>query len=648
MITRRGARLVTVASLCAMAAASVAVGNFAANWIEARTLRDVTKRLGPDTQDWLRLEVDGLRLLLLGMAPDEASRFSALTRAGEVVDASRIIDRLEVREAATLEPLRFAIEILRNQDDVSLIGLVPSGMRDGSLQPALDKLGSSARVTDMLDEAEADLPATWAAALDYGLLALTVLPRSKISISPDKVVVAAIARTLDEKNRAETLLARNRPEDVEVEIAISAPRPVISPFRFEAERAGGRLAIGPCAVSTDSERARLRAAAARAGLEGGFDCAVGLGAPSPRWLAAVERGLDFLVEIGEGSLVIRDADIVVEAGSGVAQIPFNRALRSLSSDVPQLFTVTGSLPERRGSERFVTGSGAEFAATLAADGLVQLRGAVADARARDAIEAYAMALFGEERVFNALRLEPDMPDGWPQKVLAGLDALGALHSGDLKLAPERLALNGRSAEEEVPDVLAARLRERLGEDVVLALDVVYDESLDPRASLPTPVECMARVAEVVAAGKISFAPGSSTIDSQNAPIIDALADVLRDCPEMPLEIAGYTDSQGRESMNLALSQSRAQAVLDALLARRIVTSNMLAKGYGPADPIASNATEEGREANRRIEFRLIQDTEGASAPDGSGVPAEAGEEPPEEPVDETRDAMEEEEGDGPN
>ena len=74
--------------------------------------------------------------------------------------------------------------------------------------------------------------------------------------------------------------------------------------------------------------------------------------------------------------------------------------------------------------------------------------------------------------------------------------------------------------------------------------------------------------------------------------------------ELSLEIAGHTDSQGREEMNLQLSQSRATAVLIELQRRKVLTSNYVAKGYGEVQPIAGNDTEEGREINRRIEFKL--------------------------------------------
>ena len=92
-------------------------------------------------------------------------------------------------------------------------------------------------------------------------------------------------------------------------------------------------------------------------------------------------------------------------------------------------------------------------------------------------------------------------------------------------------------------------------------------------------------------------------------MLDEIADVLRECDELSLEIAGHTDSQGREEMNFQLSQSRATAVLIELQRRKVLTTNYVAKGYGELQPIAENDTEEGRETNRRIEFKLAPNKE---------------------------------------
>jgi OOP family OmpA-OmpF porin len=68
-------------------------------------------------------------------------------------------------------------------------------------------------------------------------------------------------------------------------------------------------------------------------------------------------------------------------------------------------------------------------------------------------------------------------------------------------------------------------------------------------------------------------------------------------------------------MNLGLSQSRADAVLNGLLAREVLVSNLTAQGYGESQPIADNDTEEGRERNRRIEFRLLSTAVSGEAAD---------------------------------
>jgi OmpA-OmpF porin, OOP family len=93
-----------------------------------------------------------------------------------------------------------------------------------------------------------------------------------------------------------------------------------------------------------------------------------------------------------------------------------------------------------------------------------------------------------------------------------------------------------------------------------------------------------------------------------------------------MDIGGHTDAQGSEGGNQSLSQARAEAVLLALQGRRVDVSGMTATGYGEAQPIADNETEEGREANRRIEF-VLQGTapvaETSAVEGGAAAPGES-------------------------
>ena len=131
---------------------------------------------------------------------------------------------------------------------------------------------------------------------------------------------------------------------------------------------------------------------------------------------------------------------------------------------------------------------------------------------------------------------------------------------------------------------------------------------------------------VLEVNKITFEPGSADIDSSAVDQVEKLAAAFEDCDRIRVEIGGHTDSQGREEMNLNLSQQRADAVRSALVDRGVEPAALKAVGYGETQPIEDNGSEEGREANRRIAFRLIQNPVPAAA---LAAEAAASEEAPE-------------------
>jgi len=74
---------------------------------------------------------------------------------------------------------------------------------------------------------------------------------------------------------------------------------------------------------------------------------------------------------------------------------------------------------------------------------------------------------------------------------------------------------------------------------------------------------------------------------------------------MVVEISGHTDNVGNDQSNIALSQARADVVANALVTKGIAKTRLISKGYGKNLPIAANDTEEGRQLNRRTEFKII-------------------------------------------
>ena len=271
--------------------------------------------------------------------------------AGSIVDSARLRDGLAVTPARTVEAPRFSIEILRSDDGIQLIGLLPEGEAEARLttaaQALLPKAGlAEVALADMLETAAYPAPEGWDAALDYGLAALNLLPLSKISISADRVGITAIAASEDEKRNLEAELARTKPEGLAVAINISAPRPVLTPFtlRFVLDDAGARF--DACSADTEKARNRILAAAAAAGVAGKTSCTIGLGVPSPSWAEAAETGIEAVSALGQGTLTFSDADVTLLAGEEVPQATFDLVVGELRSTLPDVFSLNATLPKK--------------------------------------------------------------------------------------------------------------------------------------------------------------------------------------------------------------------------------------------------------------------------------------------------------------
>jgi OmpA-OmpF porin, OOP family len=114
--------------------------------------------------------------------------------------------------------------------------------------------------------------------------------------------------------------------------------------------------------------------------------------------------------------------------------------------------------------------------------------------------------------------------------------------------------------------------------------------------------CQQLFSELLSKGKISFPAAQSTIEPDSAGLLDRLTETAMRCPTARIEIAGHTDADGEDGFNQALSEKRAQAVLDYLVKAGLPADRFTAVGYGATQPIAANDTKEGKAQNRRIEF----------------------------------------------
>ncbi|MCX7955089.1 MAG: OmpA family protein [Bacteroidales bacterium] len=106
---------------------------------------------------------------------------------------------------------------------------------------------------------------------------------------------------------------------------------------------------------------------------------------------------------------------------------------------------------------------------------------------------------------------------------------------------------------------------------------------------------------------VYFETGKSTLLPESFPALNTLYEALKAKPTLKIEIAGHTDNVGKYEDNLILSQNRANAVKQYLIAKGIKPDRLIAKGYADTQPIADNETPEGRAMNRRVEIRIIEE-----------------------------------------
>ncbi|MDB5986561.1 MAG: hypothetical protein JWR16_1614 [Nevskia sp.] len=113
------------------------------------------------------------------------------------------------------------------------------------------------------------------------------------------------------------------------------------------------------------------------------------------------------------------------------------------------------------------------------------------------------------------------------------------------------------------------------------------------------------VAQTVVLDDVNFELNSAILTGQATHVLDGVAQALNAQQNIKVEIAGHTDNSGSPKYNLVLSQQRAESVRQYLVGRSVDMARMTPKGFGETQPLVSNDTENGRAANRRVEFKIV-------------------------------------------
>jgi OOP family OmpA-OmpF porin len=428
---------------------------------------------------------------------------------------------------------------------------------------------------------EADLAARSTAALKD-----TVLDKSRIAVAGRDVSFAADA--FSEDGRRSAVAAVEAVSGVRLVNDETRLVPEAKPFVWSAERDVVRVTLGGNSPLPASKGRLVEAA--RAGL-GGVEVVdqmnLSRGAP-PRFDSAALLLIDQIGKLKDGKITISDTNVSL---AGMARdLGGREAIAAALKNLPEGFSVAAN--DIKAPPYIFQAYKDPVAVTLT------LTGYVPDNNVHAAIAAAAGRKFFGEKVVDNLKASVGAPSGFASAVAPALGALSRLSTGTLVVSDREVKLSG----DAFYDAAALQIRGGLAKDFPKDWQFKADVSVKPAAAPVDATVCQQLFSDLLAKGTIRFESGRATIDPDSAGLLDRLIETALRCPLADIEIAGHTDADGEDGFNKTLSEKRAQAVIDYLVKAGLPANRFTPVGYGSAQPVASNDTDEGKAQNRRIDF----------------------------------------------
>ena len=209
------------------------------------------------------------------------------------------------------------------------------------------------------------------------------------------------------------------------------------------------------------------------------------------------------------------------------------------------------------------------------------------------------------RLFPGLRQDFDvqqrsaLPAGWALLSELALRASAETSSANVLLSSASVHVKGITNDVDAWQAAALRLHQHLLPGMKLTDGVVSIGT-----SLPHRERCRALLEAATEGRSVQFVQSGSDIKSNAFPMLDEIVQIATDCPATTMTITGHTDASGEESANRILSEARARAVANYLIARGVSPDRIAVTGAGSSDPLLTGRDAHARRANRRIDFRF--------------------------------------------
>ncbi len=231
------------------------------------------------------------------------------------------------------------------------------------------------------------------------------------------------------------------------------------------------------------------------------------------------------------------------------------------------------------------------------DGKLKLTGTLSSDAALLRIRNVVLEHYKPSLTENSVKASDAISEApWLDKLVDMLPGLQALETAHVAVSQGKLTLSGESGNAEMPLPKKAEVQDqeepiKVNNEIVMLAVESESTGIKLRMALDN-----------IALDQILFKSAEAEISQKSFQILEDLSRTLKQYPNVPVVVAGHTDSSGPEQANQTLSQLRANAVRDDLIFKGVDKNRVSAVGYGESRPIEPNDTPEGRALNRRIEI----------------------------------------------
>ncbi len=531
---------------------------------------------------------------------------STLVVSGVAVDASayaaagkalRALPRAVVLGPVDILPPRadpFVWSATFNGSTITMAGFVPNEVVHQSLLTTLKATLPGVPIEDRVSIASGDPPG-FAEAAGFAITALDKLKQGGVTLDGLKLDVAGAAKTVDDYEAVLASLTGPLPEGMHV-VSTGIEPATVSPYGWRAERSEGHVVLTGYVPSPEN-RTEVTTLAKSMFVGDTIDQRMHVAGGEPRmdWVGAIKFALGELAKLSHGSVELGDKTYAVD-GEAASADAFVAISDANAHKLPASLALKQAnvIPPHVATYRFV--------AQRNGVGVV-VGGDVASEIDREQILAAARRKFGTVPIDDRLSFASGAPDGFVVAATSALQALSRLAGGRVEIVDKAVSISGDTyyptAVTEIGDGLATDLPD----GYTIAANAIVDRQ-DEQAVAAS--RCRDLLQGVLHTGRIDFNGNKAQLATDSLGLLDRVSAVIERCPEAGIEIGAHSDSIGSASRNRDLTQARAEAIAEYLVAAGVKRERLTAVGYGESKPIADNSTPEGKAANRRIEFIVTE------------------------------------------